>query len=110
VGQTQPKGSVTSASAVAVTENQKTMAEVASVCTSLRTKTCASAAKTAPDSTSIAPKACAVSTRAPGTMVRRGESTMSTPIMPRITAEIRNSRTFSPRNMAAKTTVRRGAA
>jgi hypothetical protein len=84
------------------------MALVVSVCTSLRTKTCASAAKTAAPRTSIAPSASASDRSAPTD--RRGDSTISTPIIPTATAEIRKSRTSSPRNIAAKITVRIGAA
>ena len=107
---TQPKGSVTSDSSVAVAENQKTMAEVLSVSTSLRTKTCARAAKMAPPRTSIAPSRSAVSTAPSDRAVTRGDSTIKTPTIPRTTAEIRNARTSSPRNIAAKTTVNSGAA
>ncbi len=99
---------VTRLNALAVTENQKTMALVRSVATSLRTNTCASEEHSAPISTTIAPSASRslVVPMPPS----RGESTISTPIRPRATAASRNARTCSPRNIAAKTTVSNGEA
>ena len=110
VGMTQPKGRVVKDKSVAVSENQNTMAEVFSVITSLRTKTCARAAKTAPPKTSMAPKASRWPLASPDRMVRRGESTIRTPVSPSATMPNRKARTFSPKNIAAKTTTNRGAA
>ena len=86
------------------------MAAVASVWISLRTKTWASAAKTAPRSAAIAPSAWIVEVSPTVVSVSRGRSTITTPNSPMKTAVRRKARTCSPRNIAAKITVRSGAA
>ena len=87
------------------------MAAVGSVWISLRTKTCASAAKTAPPSAAIAPSACsAEASPRSAVTVRFGRSTITTPTSPTRPRVSRKTRTCSPRNIAAKMTVRSGAA
>ncbi len=86
------------------------MVAVFSVWMSLRTKTCASAEKTAPTRTRIAPNVSAVPIAPDCSAESRGDRMMRTPAMPSPTVVMRNARTGSPRNIAAKMTVRSGAA
>ena len=59
----------------------------------------------------MAPTVCAAVAAPSGfTRVRFGKRTMTTPISPTKTAVSRKARTRSPRNMAARITVRSGAA
>ena len=60
--------------------------------------------------TSIAPSAAVFSTVSPENALSLGPRTIRTPTIPSATAPSRNKRTCSPRNIAAKITVIKGAA
>ena len=107
-GMIQPNGSVARPSTVAVKENQNTMAEVRSSWTSLRMKSCANAAISAPPKATTAPSIRKGSPAVPACSC--GDSTISTPVSPTPTIDRRNRRTSSPRNIAAKITTSRGEA